>query len=223
MQRVPLLLSSGHLIATIDDDRWVLDTGSPASFGREETIELDSQHFKVASGHCGIEAESLSTLVGEPLAGLIGADILNHLDIEIDLRSSKLSISQQPIDLVGIEINLNEFMGVPIVQVQSDDGEHSMFFDTGAQISYFQNENIGRYKAAGEVRDFFPGMGEFYTETHIVEFRMHSMTFSLRCGRLPDLLGLTLGIAGVQGIVGNEICNHKIIGYFARRKLLVLA
>lgn len=47
--------------------------------------------------------------------------------------------------------------------------------------------------------------------------------YQLRCGALPELLGMSLMLAGVEGIVGNEIMTNRVVGYFARRNQLVLA
>ena len=47
------------------------------------------------------------------------------------------------------------------------------------------------------------------------------MEFMLRCGSLPGLLGMTLGLASTVGIVGNEVCAGHKVGYFARRGILV--
>ncbi len=223
MQQLRLIHRSGHLIASLRNGDWLLDTGSPISFGRESTIELDGERFAIGADYFGLNALALSELVGEPLAGLIGTDVLGKLDLQIDVGAESLTASQQPIEMDGMSVDLEEFMGVSIVRVQSAEGEHRMFFDTGAQISYYQNDSLQSFKAAGSVRDFFPGMGEFDTETHIVPFSIGPLAFEFRCGRLPDLLGLTLMMAGVEGIVGNEICVGRKVGYLPRRELLVLA
>jgi hypothetical protein len=49
------------------------------------------------------------------------------------------------------------------------------------------------------------------------------LAFEFRCGKLPDLLGLTLAMAGAEGIVGNELCLGRKVGYLPGAKLLVLA
>lgn len=223
MQRLELVLSSEHLLVTLGDVRWLLDTGSPVSFGRQPLITLDGKPFPIAREYFGLDAASLSSLVGEQISGLIGTDILGELDLEIDLPDRNLNVSQDSIDLAGTEVELGDFMGVPVLSVESDEGEHRMFFDTGAQISYFQHESVGRFKIAGELQDFFPGMGEFRTQTHLVPFRIGPLSFEFRCGQLPDLLGLTLAMAGVEGIVGNAICVGRKVGFFARRRMMVLA
>ncbi len=223
MQQLRLALRSGHLIASLGNGDWLLDTGSPISFGREAEIELDDRRFTIGSDYFGLTPAVLSDLVGEPLAGLIGTDVLGQLDLQIDIVDESLTVSLHPIELEGVGIDLEEFMGVSILRIQSGEGEHRMFFDTGAQISYFQNDSLPSFKAAGRVRDFFPGMGEFDTDTHMVPFSIGPLAFEFRCGRLPDLLGLTLMMAGVEGIIGNEICAGRKLGYFPRRQLLVLA
>ena len=40
---------------------------------------------------------------------------------------------------------------------------------------------------------------------------------------LPGILGMTLGIAGVEGIIGNKILMERTLGYFPRRRLMVLS
>ena len=214
MQQLRLGLRSGHLIASLSNGDWLLDTGSPTSFGGESEIELDDRRFTIAADYFGLNSAALSELVGEPLAGLIGTDVLSQLDLQIDIEAESMTASLQPIELAGIGIELEEFMGVSILRIQSGEGEHRMFFDTGAQISYFQNDGLESFRSAGKVQDFFPGM---------VPFSIGPLAFEFRCGRLPDLLGLTLMMAGVEGIVGNEICAGRKIGYFPRRQLLVLA
>lgn len=223
MQQYPIARVSGHLLAIFGEERWLLDTGSPVSFGRSRSLELDGQRFAIAREALGLDAVSLSALVGEPLSGLIGNDVLGCVDMEIHADAGCLRISSGSLDLDGHSFPLDEFMGVPVLEIESDEGTHSMFFDTGAQISYFQHEALGRYEAAGELLDFFPGMGEFTTDTYIVPFRLGPLALEFRCGRLPQLLGLSLSLAGVEGIIGNELCAGRRLGYFPRRGVMVLA
>jgi hypothetical protein len=69
--------------------------------------------------------------------------------------------------------------------------------------------------------DYYPGFGQFQTDTHNVEFLIGGNSFFLRCGRLPDLLGMTLMMADTEGIIGNQIIQERVVGYFPRRKALV--
>lgn len=113
-------------------------------------------------------------------------------------------------------------MGIPILSAQIGSSDYRMFFDTGAQISYLQDDSLAGFPAAGQVTDFYPGVGQFQTETHTVDVRVGASSLSVRCGSLPGLPGMTLMMAGTQGILGNQILHGRKVGYFPRRKLLIL-
>ena len=109
-----------------------------------------------------------------------------------------------------------------IVTAHIGDNDYRLFFDTGAQTSYFQNDSLTRFPFAGRVTDFYPGFGQFQTDTHNVPISLGGVAFTLRCGTLPDPLGTTLMMAGTVGIVGNAILSDRRIGYFPRRRAMVL-
>lgn len=70
--------------------------------------------------------------------------------------------------------------------------------------------------------DFFPGVGSFETATHSVPATLAGVPFTLRCGSLPGLLGMTLMMADVEGIIGNKVMRTRKIGFYPRRGLLSL-
>jgi len=57
----------------------------------------------------------------------------------------------------------------------------------------------------------------------MVDVTIGTEQHKLRCGSLPELLGMTLISAGVEGIIGNEILNNRVVGYFPNHQQLVLA
>ena len=113
-------------------------------------------------------------------------------------------------------------MGIPIVTAGISGHEFQMFLDTGAQISYLQDEILETFPKSGSLTDFYPGFGTFETETYSAKVTLGNVQFSLRCGTLPQLLGMTLMMGGTQGILGNDIFRDRKIGYFPRRGLLVI-
>ena len=112
-------------------------------------------------------------------------------------------------------------MGIPIVPARIGCADYRMFFDTGAQISYFQHDSIVDYPAAGAINDFYPGFGKFQTDTHNVDIALGETKFTLRCGILPELLAAALMMAGTTGIIGNQVTTGRVIGYFPRRQTAV--
>ena len=75
---------------TIEGQPWLLDTGSPSSFGDAGVITMDGQKFPVASDYMGLSGKLLSGYLGQSVAGLIGADILNSIDVVVDIERGPL-------------------------------------------------------------------------------------------------------------------------------------
>lgn len=222
MQQNPLLTTEGHIFGKLDGGLWFVDTGAPTSFGAGE-FQLDGRNFRPAASYAGLTAESLSDLVHAPCAGLIGADILKQFDHLFDCAKGIWSICADELEAEGNAIALEQFMGIPIAAAEIAGNQHRVFFDTGAQLSYLQSDSLGNFPRAGRTEDFYPGIGRFETETHMVEMSLGGRVFDLRCGRLPELLGATLMMAGTSGIVGNAVMMDRVSGYFPRRSRLHLS
>lgn len=222
MNTLPLQLRDGHLFVELNGELWLFDTGAPTSFGTVATITLCGVQFRIGSSYLGLTATTLSGFVGVPCVGLLGADVLGRFDIIFDVPTKTITLSTEELSFAGQAVPLTEFMGIPILTAQIGGSDFRMFFDTGAQISYLQDDSLSGFPAAGQVTDFYPGVGQFQTNTHTVGVRIGTTSFSVRCGSLPGLLGMTLMMAGTQGIIGNEILHNCRVGYFPRRRQLVL-
>ena len=222
MHNFKLNVVRGHLFVKIEEDDWLLDTGAPTSFGTSK-IGIEGRDFLVTNSYMGLTAEQLTTFVGHPTVGIIGADILNEFDVLIDMKNESVSFSTEQIALDGEALELDGFMGIPIIIARIGGIERKMFFDTGAQISYFQDDSIKTFPPAGMVTDFFPGIGQFQTETYRVNITLGSVPYDLCCGSLPLLLGMTLMMADTEGVIGNEVLYGRLAGYFPRSHKLVIA
>jgi len=222
MQTIPLKLVNGHLFLSIGDCDYLVDTGSPISFGHATSLNIDGLAHTLTDKFPGLTIASLSDFVNHPTAGLIGAEVLNAFDILINVKAGTMTFAAEALEMEGDTIDLDSVMDIPVIDVCIDGAVHRMFFDSGAQISYFQDDSLDHKPPMGAVTDFYPGVGQFETATHLVDVSIGNTNFQLRCGRLPGLLGLTLMIAGVTGIVGNSILYDRKVGYFPRKRQLVL-
>jgi hypothetical protein len=226
MHTLPLQLRDGHLFIDLGGDLggqlWLLDTGAPTSFGASRSLAIAGERFELDADYLGLTPESLSQFIGVPCVGLLGADVLGRFDHIFDTAAGKLTLSTAELSHTGQQVRLDEVMGIPIVTAQIGGRAYRMFFDTGAQISYLQSDALKTFPAAGSVTDFYPGVGEFETDTHDVQVSLEGVPFTLRCGTLPGLLGMSLAMAGTEGIVGNAILSERIVGYFPRRGVMVL-
>ncbi|MFM1749820.1 MAG: hypothetical protein RLZZ188_3486 [Verrucomicrobiota bacterium] len=222
MNTLPLKLRDGHLFVELGGELWLLDTGAPTSFGTSRSITIAGEHFTLGTSYLGLTAATLSQFVGVACVGLLGADVLGRFDHIFDTAAGGLTVSTAELSHGGQTVRLDEFMGIPIVTARVGGSDYRMFFDTGAQISYFQEDSLSEFPAAGSVTDFYPGVGQFQTETHEVPVSLGGVAFTLRCGTLPGLLGMTLMMASTEGIVGNAILSNRTVGYFPRRRMMVL-
>ncbi len=222
MTTLPLVFKDGHLFVELDENLWLFDSGAPTSFGAGTSIEIAGEQFRVAKSYFGLSEATLSSFVGVPCAGLLGADVLGHFDHLLDAAGGTLTISKTELQHGGQAVRLSEFMGIPMLKAQIADAEYRMFFDTGAQISYFQESLISQFPPAGTITDFYLGIGQFESETYHVPLTLSSIAFTVRCGTLPGLLGMTLAMAGTQGLIGNEILLNRTVGFFPRRSALYM-
>lgn len=222
IHKIPLETHGGHLFLRFNEGLLLLDSGSPLSFGKPSSLEVAGYTFDLADQFLGLTPTLLSGYVGVECLGLVGSDILGVFDVIIDAMQNIVIFSKDPLAYYHNAIPIDFLMGIPILTAIIGSDSFRMFFDTGAQISYLQDAILFDYPPAGQVQDFYPGFGEFMTETHLVEMQVGESYFSLRCGRLPDLLGMTLMLTDVQGILGNECLRGRKVGYFPRRRVLDL-
>ena len=218
-----LKFQAGHLYVSINEHDWLLDTGAPMTFGNVNTLHIGNTRFDVPNNYMGLNASQLSEFVGHTTVGIIGTDILNQFNIIIDTKNEIATFTNDTIPLEGNALEIDEYMGIPIIIAKINGENRKMFFDTGAQISYFQNKSINNFPAIGEFTDFYPGFGQFQTNLYMVDAVIGTEEYKLRCGQLPKLLSMTLLKTGTEGIVGNEIFKNHVVGYFPSIKKIVLA
>jgi hypothetical protein len=222
MNTFPLQHKNGHIFVELDGNLWLLDTGAPSSFGGARGLAIAGEQFSLGTNYFGLTSAALSQFTGVQCVGLLGADVLSRFDHILDTARGKLTVSTGELSHDGQSVPLDEFKGIPIVTARVAVSDYRMFFDTGAQISYFQDDSLTGFPSAGSVTDFYPGVGQFQTDTHEVPVSLGGVTFTLRCGTLPGLLGMTLMMANTKGIVGNAILANRTVGYFPRRQMMIL-
>ena len=214
---------SGYIYIEINDLDWLVDTGSPSSFGSIDTLEIANKTFSIQSSLLNLNPTILSQYVEHKVAGLLGTDVLNEFYIIFDIKNQKISFSIDKIDLDGEILDIDEVMGIPIVVSTIKDNNSRMFFDTGAQISYIQKEDLSHYDSMGTITDFYPGIGQFKTDTAIVDVQLGNLKYKLKCGSLPEMLNITLLMTNTKGIIGNETMQDAIVGYFPKESRLIFS
>lgn len=217
----PLRYSNGHIIMTVAGDDWLIDTGSPLSFGEMELV-LDDGARQLPTGFMGIGAEFLGENIGLPLSGLVGTDILNGYEVIFDLPRGVIRLNTKIEALAGSEIPIELCLGVPVCGLRINGSDMKGFFDTGAQVSYAPAGILRAEDRIGTFQDFYPTQGAFEANLHWMELMLGENIFRIRCGTLPGFLAGMMNMAGAKCIIGNEILLEHQTGYFPRRGVLVI-
>ncbi|MBA3018706.1 MAG: hypothetical protein KKH20_05845, partial [Proteobacteria bacterium] len=212
----------GHIIVISSNGNLLIDTGAPSSFGNDNTVSFAGRNHSVKKDFMGVSPKSLSDHIGININALIGADILNQYDIVISPYQRQLFVSEEEQHVDGEELELDEFMGIPILKASMDKDTIRMFFDTGARLSYLHPNIAKTYPRIGTELDFHPGIGRFNTETYRVPITLGGETVELVVGILPQLLQMTLMMSNTSGILGTAILSDYLVGFAPRRKKLIL-
>lgn len=223
MPVLPLRFRERHLYLELDGDLWLFDTGSPTSFGEAPSVTVAGNRVSLARACLGMDAGGLTRATGVPCRGLLGLDALAPFDWILDVPAGTATADAGALSLDGATLPLDDLFGVPIVQARIRDRDCRMFFDTGAQVSYLQDDALRTsFPPAGRFRDFRPTGGALETETHAVDVSLGGVGFTVRCGVLDGLLGQTMELAGAVGVIGNEVMASRPVGWFPRRGEMVV-
>ena len=218
----PLVFKNNHLFVEIGGVLWVYDTGADSTFG-DRRVSLLGPAEDIQSHFAGqFSAADISGFLGETVAGIIGADIINRYDHIIDLKNNVLTVSDGDLTSAGTAQSLDFFMGVPMLSAKVGNTPCKLFIDTGAQISYYQGNIPPNAPSAGILEDFFPAYGKFQTETYMIPAEFSGIRHTIRFGKLPGMMGMALQMAGVAGILGNEVMRNRVTGYVPHRNQLIL-
>ncbi|MCX8071163.1 MAG: hypothetical protein N3C12_01745 [Candidatus Binatia bacterium] len=224
VEEFPLECHHGHWFVRLPGGLWLLDTGSPITFGEDPQLRIAGEEFPVSTRGLGVSASDIGRFVGVVCRGLIGVDVLDRFDLILDTVGGKLVVSSDVLDCAGAAIPLERVGGLPVIEVSISGARHRMFFDTGAFVSYFEDDALFQFPFLGRVEDFYPTIGAFETDTYAVPMMVGPIAVTLRCGKLPGVLAaaFSLLLSQARGVIGNELIAGRTCGYFPRRNQLVL-
>jgi len=204
METYPLEIHDDHPIARIDGRRCLIDTGSPVSIGEQPVWLLGAQH-PLQREVMGLTPAALSEMAGTPLDALLGADVLHAGPCLFDWNHGTIAFSRSPIPFEGEAVPTRRVMGIPIVTFRHRGEAVSGFLDSGTKLSYMPAERTAGLPPDGETEDFYPGFGRFTTSTVRAPVELGGFPFEARFGVLPDMLVMTLGLAGVSWLLGSDV------------------
>lgn len=203
-RKFPLEIIAEHLIIRDGDHIFLIDTGAPITIHQATTVNFCSKEWDCSTESMGLTTKEVSSLLGSPITTLLGADILSHYRILIDVANKVVEFSTGDIAFDGTEIPLTMWMGIPKIHLSVGGNTYNIFLDTGAKLSYLFQEIVDNEESIGTKEDFYPGLGKFQTKCYSMPTRLGNSTFTMTYGVLPSLLEMMLQLVDVQGIIGFE-------------------
>jgi hypothetical protein len=216
-------LVDGHIIAMAGQLSLLIDTGAPSSVSDSAPLVLTGRSHATQRSYMGVTPASLGESIGTSINALVGVDILNQYDTLIDPPTRTISMSEAPLPLKGVTLDVDNCMGIPIIEAMAGEHEVRMFFDTGAKLSYLDPDLTASFPEVGAEDDFYPRFGVFSTRVFDIPINLGEETIVLRAGNLPSILQMTLMMADTSGILGTALLRTHRVTFAPRRKAMALS
>jgi len=220
MKQFGIQLFKGHPIIIDGENRILIDTGAPSTIHASNTLNFCSESFGCSTSYMGLTVSKISDMLGTEITTLLGADILFDFKILLDYQNQVIEFSKQEIDMNGTQVDISNFVGIPIIKMTVANQELKFFLDTGAKFSYLSDSLTSNYESVGINEDFYPGVGKFQTECFVIPTVFGDKEFVATYGNLPTLLQMTLMLGGTDGIIGFDFFNNfKVVLDLKNNKL----
>ncbi len=208
MKQFQLQLFKGHPIIIDGGNIILVDTGASSTIHASDSLNFCSEIFDCTTNYMGLTVSKISNMLGAEITTLLGVDILSDYKILLDYKNQVIEFSKQEIDIVGIQTDISNFMGIPIIEMSIDSQKLKFFLDTGAKLSYLSDSLTHNFKSIGRDEDFYPGVGKFETKCYEIPTTFGDNKFVVKYGNLPTLLQMTLMLSGTDGIIGFDFFNN---------------
>ncbi|MEO7647174.1 MAG: DUF6569 family protein [Gemmatimonadaceae bacterium] len=215
----PLEIVRDHLLLRLDGGLALIDTGSPVSIGRGTSLTLQEREWTPSTA-TGFALDAASEHLGIHVEWLLGHDVIRAHPLLLDWRAQRARVGRVRYNRHSALIHPVEFaMGIPIIQASQQGAPIRAVLDTGAALSYAPAEAIAGRAATGSHRDFFPGVGEFETQTWSVPVQFGEREVVVSVGVLPMQLQLLFSmLLGPEGwIIGSDFFRDRVVYVDYRR------
>ncbi len=223
-----LLTPNGHIVTSIKDRYFIVDTGSPVSFNYAGIVSLDIEDktFDVSRTPVCAKADA-DRLTGIDISGIIGTDILKKTGLTVDLENGTLEFSAEADGADDYaRLSFDYFMGHYLVTDDVYLGQrlNNAIIDTGAPVSYISSRLAPMFEPTGETySDISPSFGmlqgEYLRGEMVLRSPSHEVKRPVKLGMMPELLDMFGMFDAILGVMA--VTDKKIIFDFSNRELLV--
>ncbi len=196
-------LYRGHVIALAGDQRLLVDTGSPTSFGRPGPLAEPGR--ELLESPFGDDIDSIAADVGTRLDGLVGMDLVaRHGGLTLHWREGRLRFGPATTD--GAVIAAGRWRrATPRLVTRLAESAVAADVDTGAFVSYATPELLDGVPATGEVEDFHPHFGRFATSLHQLPLAIGGVARTHDFALAPPDVALMLTAYDAVAIIGTDV------------------
>lgn len=206
-----------HLFVELPEGLFLLDTGSPISFGTTGSITFAGEAIALPESAGQVDMATIRKLVVGPCDGLIGMNVLGNHPVRYSYKSRVLSVGENAMLERGIRVASSTLMGVPMIGLRSRGANVRALFDTGAQYGYVLNQGlIDGLTTTGLIDDYNPMLGEINCDSHVLPYQlidengqdvgplMYETVGFLGSGLACELLGMF----GADAIIGWHLLEN---------------
>jgi len=200
-----------HLFVDLPEGPFLVDTGSPLSFGTTGTITFagETSSLRERAGMLGmnISMSTIRKLVSGPCSGLMGMDFLSKYPLRFSLRTGALLVGDAAFSERGTVLASATVMGVPMIGIHSRGSDLRAIFDTGAQYGYvMQRSLVDGLAVMGHISDYNPLLGDISSDSWSLPYQLLDDNGANIGSTVHETVGFLdaglLGLIGADAIIG---------------------
>ena len=211
----------GHLIMTCNDNEVLIDTGSPETIGKGQTLEFMGKKVRCRESMMGFSFNSVIELLGRDIDALMGMNQLGSLCMLVDCEAGEVTFSDEPLALdnaTSLPLRVSAFGVMTEAEVA---GRHAnLIVDTGAQLSYINEPYVDGLESIGMREDFHPFMGRYKVATYDMTVKLADRPMKMVCGASPAQVQQLIAIINADGVLGHDLFTQgKVVLDFITKRL----
>ena len=207
----PLFERENHLFMQLPEGPFLVDTGSPMSFGTTGSISFGDEtvQLRERAGMLGmnISMTTIRKLVTGPCSGLLGMDVFGKHTIRFCLRAGELHIDDVDDANSGTVLASAAAMGVPMIGIHSRGTDLRALFDTGAQYGYALNRDlVSGLDVVDHISDYNPLLGDISSDAWRLPYQLIGEDGQLASPLMHETVGYLeaglLSLLSADAIIG---------------------
>lgn len=196
----------GHLIMKCSGKDVLLDTGSPWTLGNGETLELMGGTVSCERGGPTYNINSVRQLLGRDIDVLMGMNVLDGKCMLVDLTAGKVTFSDEPLTLENaVTVSLERPSNHATIQAQVSGMPVNLVVDTGAQLSYLNDQYIAGQESIGTRNDFHPNLGHYEVPIYGVPVNIAGRDLDVVWGKATPGVSALISQVSADGVLGYDL------------------